>query len=134
SYVQNYLKIAPASIVQIIGASFLLQLLGLAMPVLTAIALNQLIPFQLSNMLVLLAIGVGLLIAAQTITTLLRSTVLLYLQTKVDTRMLLNFFEHLIALPLRFFQLRSSGDILSRLASNTVIRDTIGNQLISTIL
>lgn len=134
SYVQNYLKVAPASIVQIIGASFLLQLLGLAMPVLTAIALNQLIPFQLNNILVLLAIGVGLLMVAQTITTLLRSTVLLYLQTKVDTRMLLNFFEHLIALPLRFFQQRSSGDILSRLASNTVIRDTIGNQLISTIL
>ncbi len=134
SYVQNYLKIAPGSIVQIIGASFLLQLLGLAMPVLTAIALNQLIPFQSHDMLTLLAIGVGLLVVAQTITTLLRSTVLLYLQTKVDTRMLLNFFEHLIALPQRFFQQRSSGDILSRLASNTVIRDTISNQLISTIL
>jgi len=134
SYIQNYLKIAPASIVQVIGASLLLQLLGLAMPVLTAIALNQLIPFQLHDMLVLLAFGVGLLLVAQTISTLLRSTVLLYLQTKVDTQMLLGFFEHLIALPQRFFQQRSSGDLLSRLTSNIVIRDTISNQLISTIL
>lgn len=134
SYVHNYLKIAPASIVQIIGASLLLQLLGLALPVLTAIALNQLIPFHLHDMLTLLAFGVGLLVVSQIIATLLRSTVLLYLQTKVDTQMLLGFFEHLIALPQHFFQQRSSGDILSRLASNTVIRDTISNQLISTIL
>ena len=134
SYVRNYLKIAPGSILQVIGASLLLQLLGLALPVLTAIALNQLIPFHLQHTLTLLAVGVGLLIVAQTITALLRSTVLLYLQTIVDTRMLLSFFEHMVALPQRFFQQRSSGDILSRLASNIVIRDTISNQLISTIL
>ncbi|HET8839888.1 MAG TPA: ABC transporter transmembrane domain-containing protein [Ktedonobacteraceae bacterium] len=134
SYILKYLKIAPVSIVQIIGASLLLQLLGLVMPVLTAIVLNQLIPFHLQAMLIMLAIGVGLLMVAQTITTLLRSTVLLYLQTKVDTQMLLSFFEHLVALPQRFFQQRSSGDILSRLSSNIIIRDTISNQLISTIL
>lgn len=134
SYILNYIKIAPVSIAQIIGASFLLQVLGLALPILTAIMLNQVIPFRLRDMLSLLAIGVGLLLVAQIITTLLRSTVLLYLQTKVDTQMLLGFFEHLISLPQRFFQQRSSGDLLSRLSSNIVIRDTISNQLISTLL
>ncbi|TMC22163.1 MAG: peptidase domain-containing ABC transporter [Chloroflexi bacterium] len=134
SYILNYITITPLSLVQIIGASLVLQALGLAMPVLTAIVVDQIVPLRLHDMLNLLVIGIGLLILAQVLMTLVRSSVLLYLQTKVDTQMLLSFFEHLISLPQRFFLQRSSGDILSRLNSNIVIRDTISNQLISTVL
>ncbi|HLV97310.1 MAG TPA: cysteine peptidase family C39 domain-containing protein [Ktedonobacterales bacterium] len=134
SYALNYVNIAPISLAQILGASLLLQLLGLAVPLLTAVVVNQILPFSMRDVLLLLAVGLAILVAAQVVITLLRSAVLLYLQTRVDTRLMLGFFEQLLALPLRFFQQRSSGDILSRLGSNTVIRDTISNQVISTIL
>ena len=117
-----------------LGASLLLQVLGLAVPLLTAIVVNQMIPFKLQDTLTLLAVGLLILMLAQVVMTLLRSTVLLYLQTRVDTQMMLSFFEQLLALPLRFFQQRSSGDLLARLGSNPVIRDTMSNQLISTLL
>jgi len=64
----------------------------------------------------------------------LRSTLLIYLQTKVDVDMMLNFFEHLLSLPYRFFQLRLSGDILARVNSNTTIRNILTDQMISTLL
>ena len=48
--------------------------------------------------------------------------------------MMLGFYEKLLMLPQNFFLQRSSGDILSRLASNTIIRDTISNQLVSSVL
>ncbi len=134
SYALNYLKIAPLSLVQIIGASLFLQVFGLAVPLLTAIVVNNILPFKLNNMLTILAVGLLILVIAQVAMTLLRGWLLLYLQTRVDSQMMLGFFEQLISLPLRFFQQRSSGDILSRLTSNTVIRDTISNQLISTVL
>ncbi len=134
SFAQTYVKTSPMSFVQILGASLLLQLFGLALPVLTAIVVNTIIPFGLKDVLALLAIGLLLLMIAQLVTTLLRSLVLLYLQTKVDVQLMLGFVEQLLTLPQRFFQQRSSGDILSRLSSNIVIRDTIGNQLISTLL
>jgi ATP-binding cassette subfamily B protein len=134
SYARHYLKLAPLSLIQILGASLLLQLLGLLAPLLTAIVINQVIPFQLKDTLLLLAAGLLILVVAQAVLTLLRSTLLLYLQTRVDTQMMLGFFEQMLALPLRFFQQRSSGDILARLGSNLVIRDTVSNQLISTIL
>src|SRR5215469_5293744 len=134
TYALNYIKLAPISLVQIIGASLLLQLFGLAFPVLTAVVIDTIIPFGLKNALVLLTIGLFILLLAQLTTTLLRALVLLYLQTKVDTQMMLGFFEQLLTLPQRFFQQRSSGDILARLSSNTVIRDTISNQLVSTVL
>jgi ABC-type bacteriocin/lantibiotic exporter with double-glycine peptidase domain len=134
SFAQNYVKTAPVSFVQILGASLLLQLFGLALPVLTAVVVDTIIPFGLKDVLALLAIGLLLLMIAQLVTTLLRSLVLLYLQMRVDVQMMLGFVEQLLTLPQRFFQQRSSGDILSRLSSNIVIRDTIGNQLISTLL
>ena len=39
--------------------------------------------------------GLFILMLAQVVLTLLRSTVLLYLQTRVDTQMMLSFFEQL---------------------------------------
>src|SRR5262249_31648019 len=98
------------------------------------IVVDQILPFKLREVLPVLAVGLFILMAAQTVVTLLRASLLLYLQTRVDTRMMLSFFEQLLSLPLRFFHQRSSGDILARLSSNIIIRDTISNQLISTIL
>ena len=134
SYALNYLNIAPLSLAQILGASLLLQLFGLAVPLLTAVVVNHILPFRMNDALMILAVGLLILVVAQVVLTLLRAWLLLFLQTRVDSQMMLGFFEQLISLPLRFFQQRSSGDILSRLTSNTVIRDTISNQVLSTIL
>jgi len=75
-----------------------------------------------------------MIVLAQLVTRLLRASVLIYVQSRVDISMMFNFFEHLVSLPQRFFLQRSSGDLLARVASNMVIRDTISNQLFSTLL
>ena len=134
SYIANFVRIAPFSLLQILGASLLLQLFGLAIPALTAIVVDQVIPLGLQETMPLLGLGLLILVFTQTVTGLLRASVLLYLQTRVDTQMILSFFEQLLQLPLRFFQQRSSGDILSRLSSNSIIRDTVSSGLISTVL
>jgi ATP-binding cassette, subfamily B, bacterial len=135
TYAANYVRQAPGAFLQLIGASLLLQVFGLATPILTKIAVDQVIPFGLKDVLALLGIGMIILFIAQFVTNLLRETVLLYLQTHIDDmRMMLRFFEHLLTLPHSFFQQRSSGDILERMSSNLAIRDILSNQLISTIL
>lgn len=134
TYVTRYLGLAPGAMGQILLASLLLQVFGLVVPIFTEIVVDQILPLKLRDGLTLVSIGLLLLIISQTVTTLLRATVLAYLQTRLDMEMMLNFFDHLLKLPLRFFQQRSSGDIISRLSSNLVIRDAIGNQLISTAL
>src|SRR5581483_9486106 len=121
-------------ILQIIGTSLLLQVLGLAGPVLTAVVIDRIIPGKDANMLLLLGIGMVILILMQAVTGFLRSSLLIYLQTRVDTDMMLNFFEHLLSLPYRFFQLRLNGDLLARVNSNLAIRDILTNQLISALL
>lgn len=134
TYAANYVKHSPMAFLQIIAASLLLQGVGLAVPFLTEVVVDQIVPYGMSDIFITLGIGILIVLAFQFIMTLLRGTVLLYLQTRIDMRMMLNFFEHLLLLSMRFFQQRSSGDILSRMNSNLIIRDTISNQLISTVL
>jgi HlyB family type I secretion system ABC transporter len=125
---------APGAIVQIIGASLLLQLLGLGLPLLTGVVVDQIIPLSLENVMPLMAIGMILLVLIQGAIALLRALLLIYLHARIDAKIMIVFFEHLLSLPYGFFQQRSSGDLLERLGSNAIIRETLSNQLISTIL
>ncbi|HZR44310.1 MAG TPA: peptidase domain-containing ABC transporter, partial [Ktedonobacteraceae bacterium] len=134
TYAKDYIKQAPKALVQVLAASLLLQLLGLIFPLLSEVAIDQLIPQKMVNALQLFGIGMIMLVLAQVITRLLRALILLYLQSRVDIRLMFSFLEHLLSLPQRFFLQRSTGDILARVSSNTVIRDTISNQLFSTLL
>jgi ABC-type bacteriocin/lantibiotic exporter with double-glycine peptidase domain len=134
TYAKIYVLQAPIALVQILVASLLLQLGGLGPPLLTQILVDNIIPLQLKSVLLVVGLGMLFLLLYQLIMTMLRSSVLIYLQARVDTQMMLGFFEHLLMLPLSFFQQRSSGDILARLNSNTVIRDTLSSQLISVLL
>jgi len=132
-----YLRSLPhmySIVAQIIGTSLLLQILGLGAPLLTAIVVDYLIPTKASDLLILLGTGMLFLLLTQGVMKLLRSALLIYLQTRLDAQMMLNFFEHLLSLPYRFFQLRLNGDLLARVESNTAIRDMLTSQMISTVL
>ncbi|HWS82907.1 MAG TPA: peptidase domain-containing ABC transporter [Ktedonobacteraceae bacterium] len=134
TYVRSYLQQAPVAVFQVFVASVFLQLLGLVVPVLAEIAIDRIIPFKMVSALDLFGIGMILVVLAQLVTRLLRAWILIYVQSRVDMTMMFNFFQHLVNLPQRFFLQRSSGDLLARVASNAAIRDTISNQLYSTVL
>lgn len=134
SYARVYLRGAPITMLQIIGASLILQFFGLALPILTKVVIDQIIPSGSTTLLFSLGIGMLLLIAADLVVSLLRAMLLIYLQNRIDMRIMPAFFEHMLTLPLSFFQQRSSGDIIARMNSNTVIRNIISSQFISTLL
>ncbi|WP_165423605.1 peptidase domain-containing ABC transporter [Ktedonosporobacter rubrisoli] len=133
SYMRSLLTMRGV-IAQIIGTSLLLQILGIGLPLLTEVVVDRIIPLQAFNLLTLLSLGMLFLVLTQGITSLLRAFLLTHLQTRIDARMMLNFIEHMLSLPYRFFQLRLNGDLLSRVNSNTAIRDLLTGQLISTLL
>ena len=134
AYLEQFVRLVPLAFLQIFLVSVFLQACGLLMPLLTKTVVDQIIPNHMFHVLGLLAGGLLLILSAQLVMTLLRTLLLTYLQGRIDISMTTRFFEHLLTLPLRFFQQRPSGDILTRVASNTAIRDLISNQLISTII
>ena len=133
-YILQYLRHAPGTFLQILGVSLLLLLLGLALPILTKVVVDQVLPFQMRGVMPVLAIGILVLFLAQTVGTLLRQWLLVYLRARVDISMMLGFVEHLLALPYKFFQQRSTGDLLSRVSSTTMLRELLSNQLLSTVM
>ena len=65
---------------------------------------------------------------------LIRSHLLLYLRTHLDTQMTLGFLEHLARLPYAFFQQRSEGDLMMRVNSNAQIRELLTSTALSGVL
>jgi ABC-type bacteriocin/lantibiotic exporter with double-glycine peptidase domain len=121
-------------LVQILLASLLLQTFGLVVPALTKVLVDHVLPFSITNVMIQLGIGMAVVVLALMVTGYLRAALLIYLEAKLDARMMLGFFEHMLALPFKFFQQRTTGDLLMRLGSNTVIREALTNQTISAAL
>lgn len=121
-------------LLQILVASLFLQLLGLALPLLTKVIVDTVLPLQMTNIMSMIGLGMAILVITQMVTMYLRATLLVYLQGRLDTQMILGFLEHVLTLPFSFFQQRNSGDLLMRLSSNITLRELITNQSISTIL
>jgi ABC-type bacteriocin/lantibiotic exporter with double-glycine peptidase domain len=76
----------------------------------------------------------AVVVLALMVTGYLRAALLIYLEARLDARMMLGFFEHVLSLPFKFFQQRTTGDLLMRLGSNTVIREALTNQTVSAVL
>lgn len=132
-----YMMRAPGTkgaLIQVLMASLLLQVLGLAFPLFTKILVDTVLPVGLENVMIYLGLGMLILVLSQTVITYLRSGLLIYLRGRLDAQMMLGFFEHVLTLPFSFFQQRSSGDLLMRLSSNATLRETFTSQTVSTIL
>lgn len=134
SYILQTLKRVPGAMVQILIASVLLQIFGLLLPLLTKVVVDQILPLKITDLMTTLAIAMGLVLCAQGATMLVREWILIYLRTRVDVQMTQSFLEHLLSLPYAFFQQRSAGDLLARMASNNTIRDMVSSQLVGSLL
>nr|WP_276568029.1 peptidase domain-containing ABC transporter [Polyangium fumosum] len=119
---------------RIVTTSFFLQAMLLALPVLTGTVVDRVVPRSDQHMLVVLAIGIVGIMVFHLLASLVRAHLLLDMRTILDARMTLSFMEHLIALPYAFFQRRSTGDLLMRLNSNTLIRQILTSGMLSALL
>jgi len=125
---------ARGTLLQVVIASLVLQVVGLATPLFTKVVVDAIAPSGSQLSLGILAAAMTLVVFARTVTTFIRSAVMIRLQMRLDARLTEGFFDHLIRLPFAFFQGRSSGDLLMRLSSNTMIREVLTTQLLSLML
>ncbi len=114
--------------------SLLLQGLGVLMPWVNQILIDDILPAKDVGWLWALGLGAAALIFSLAVLGYVRSRILVHLYTKIDREMMSGFFAHLLSLPFQFFQQRNSGDLLMRLGSNSTIRDTLTSELFTTVL
>ncbi|HTK52388.1 MAG TPA: peptidase domain-containing ABC transporter [Gemmatimonadaceae bacterium] len=124
---------AQFALAQIVVGSLLLQGAGLAGPLFTKLVVDAGTHESFVS-LGLMATAMSIVVLGKSVTTFVRNLVMTRLQTRLDARLTQGFFEHLLALPYRFFQSKTSGDLLMRLSSNSMIREILTTQLLSFVL
>ncbi len=121
-------------LVEVLLASFVLQVFGLAMPIFTQVIVDRVVVHQNAPMLNVMLIGMLLVAFFQTATVALRHYLMAHTTRCIDLQMVVNFYQHLMSLPLRYFEERKIGDILKRFNENARIRDLLTGRAISVML
>lgn len=119
---------------KVLAATVAVQALALAVPFLTGVLVDQVLPQRQMGVIPMLGAGVAVVIFMQMAAGFVRRLALIRLQAEVDTGLMRGFLEHLLSLPYRFFQQRTSGDLLMRLSSNTMMRELLTTQTIAALM
>ncbi len=123
-----------SSLSRVLVMSLVLRVLATALPLLTALVVDRIVPRADLGLLGVVAVGLAATVVFQAIAQLVRAQLLLELRTKLDVRMSLGFLEHMIGLPLQFFQSRSAGDLMMRVNSNAEMRERLTSSTLSALL
>ena len=127
------LKTWGPSFIQILGASLMLQMIGLLFPVASQILIDRVLVPKQESWLWGLALGLSLAVLGRALLTLLRSWVVQTMQTTMDLTLMKQFMEHLLRLPLSFFHQRRPGDLMQRIQSNTTVRNLFSSRSVSAL-
>jgi ATP-binding cassette subfamily B protein len=135
-YIRSLVKapgVGPA-LAKILGTTLGLQLLTLGIPLFTKLIVDDVLPGRLWEITTVLALGMLTWVGMSALTRYLRLVLVVRLRASLDTYTMLGFFERLLQLPTRFFQQRSTGDILMRLSSNMTAREILTEHTLSALL
>jgi ATP-binding cassette, subfamily B, bacterial len=121
-------------ITRIVVVSLLLRLFALALPILTGLIVDRVVPRGDVHLLTVVGVGLGAMVLFLFLSELVRAHLLLQLRTNLDTRMTLGFIDHLVDLPYAFFQRRSAGDLIMRVNNNATVREILTANTLSGLL
>jgi ATP-binding cassette subfamily B protein RaxB len=121
-------------LLQTLVLSVMLQAYVLASPFYMQLAIDEAVVKDDRELLSVLALGFALIMVVNAVAGLLRSWVLVYLQSTLAFGMGTGLFQHLLRLPLAFFERRHVGDLVSRFSSLEPIRNLFAEGLISVLV
>src|SRR5262249_4556102 len=119
------------SLVQILVLSVVLEAFVIASPFYLQLTVDEVIARGDADLLIVLALGFGLLTAIKIASTAIRSIIILIVQNVLHFQIGARLFHHLIRLPMAYFEKRHIGDILSRFTSIEPIRTALAEGMIA---
>jgi ATP-binding cassette, subfamily B, bacterial len=119
---------------KVIVISLALRLIALAMPLITGMILDKVVPRSDYDLLYVVLIIIGGMVVFNLVSEVVRGFLLLHLRIALDTRMTLGFLDHMVSLPYSFFQRRSTGDLMMRVDSNGTVREIVTSKSLSAVI
>ena len=121
-------------LIEVLLASVVLSLFGLASPIFMQTIVDQVLVHQDRALLNLMLIGMVVVALFQMGTATLRMYLIGYVGARLSISMLSRFYRHLLALPMRFFALRRTGDLTTRFKENATIQRLLTDATVSAVL
>lgn len=102
-------------LIEVLLASFFLQLLTLVTPVFFQVVIDKVLLHRVLTTLDVLAIGLLIVTLFETVIGWLRSYIFTHTACRIDVELSARLFQHLVRLPLAYFQVRRVGDSVARI-------------------
>jgi ATP-binding cassette, subfamily B, bacterial HlyB/CyaB len=118
----------------VLGASLVLQLLSLGLPLFTQAIIDKVVVHRTESTLVALGVGMFLFVGFTSLLTWVRQYLVLHTGNRVDAVLGAAVLEHLFKLPLRYFEHRPTGVVAARLHGVETIREFVASAAISLVL
>jgi ATP-binding cassette subfamily B protein len=131
---KNFLSIIwpyRSTIAQILVISLFIQIFGIVTPLFTQVILDQVVVSKSIVTLHVFAIGLLLFGIWRSLLSATRQYLLDYLSNRIDLTLISGFISHTLSLPIKFFESRQVGDILTRVQENQKIQSFLTRQAIT---
>lgn len=119
---------------EILIASFVIQLFGLVTPLFTQVVLDKVLVHHSLSTLNVIAVAFGAVIIFEMLLGLSRNYIFAHTTSKIDARLGAMLFDHLIKLPMIYFENRKVGNIVARVRELDSIREFIANKSVTVLL
>lgn len=107
--------------------SIIMSFLGVASAFYFRFLVDEILYSGAMQTLTIFSIGYLVVIIFQTLLGWSRNQLMMYLSNKIEAVLVLDYFQHILRLPMEFFNTRKTGEILSRLGDTATIRQTISS-------
>ena len=119
---------------EILAASLVIQILALATPLMTQVVVDKVVVHHTQSTLLVIAVALFFSMAFSAGMSWIRQYLVLHTGNRVDSVLGTQVFEHLLHLPARYFEQRSTGVLVARLQGVETIREFITGAAVTLFL
>ncbi len=130
----GYIKPMKTIMRDLLLAALIMQLLGLASPIILQNILDRVIVHQNVHLLNMMIMGLVSAMLFSQLTEYVSAYLSNFMARKMDFAMISHFYQHVLSLPVDFFSRRKTGDIVARFQENETVRSFMTESSIGTIL
>jgi ATP-binding cassette, subfamily B, bacterial HlyB/CyaB len=121
-------------LLEVFASSFFLQLLALASPLFFQVVIDKVLVHHSLATLDVLVIGLVAISIFETILEVLRTYLLTHTTNRIDVELGARLFQHLLALPIAYFQARRVGDSVARVRELENIRNFLTSSALTLVI
>lgn len=123
-----------SALYKILFFSVVLQLVSLVSPLYMQLVIDEVLINQDFQLLNILALAFGLFILIKVALLIIRGLLVLYLGSQLSAEIASNLFRHLLRLPMKYYESRHIGDVISRFGSIDYIKQLLTTGVVEVIV